>query len=103
MRSIDSSTGSGHEMSSSAAFTEIGYRVEDGDIGYLGDTHLSFAERPAPSAAHIRTTPTGSAACAALVDLMHDRFPAAHASRAERQVVTPERYWAAISRVARGF
>ena len=90
-------------MSTSTTFSDIGYRLEDGDIGYLGDSHISFTPRPVPRVAHINPTATGSAACAALVDLVHHRFPVAHESRAERKAVTPDRYWAAISRVARGF
>ncbi|WP_124551104.1 hypothetical protein [Burkholderia sp. Bp9015] len=90
-------------MTASTAFSDLGYRLDDGDIGYLGDSHISFTARPTPSVAHINPTPTGSAACAALVDHLHHRFPAAHESRAERNAVTPDRYWAAICRIARGF
>ncbi|RQS60389.1 hypothetical protein [Burkholderia sp. Bp8986] len=90
-------------MATSTAFSDLGYRLDDGDIGYLGDSHISFTPRPTPRVSDIKPTSTGSAACAALVDLVHHRFPAAHESRSERNAVTPERYWAAISRIGRGF
>lgn len=49
-------------MTTSTAFAELGYRVEDGDIGYAGTSHASFVERRPPRVAHIRATPTGEAA-----------------------------------------
>lgn len=85
------------------AFSDLGYRLDDGDIGYLGDTHSSFTPKPTSRVSHIKPTQTGSTACAELVDLLHHRFPAAHESLTERNAVTPERYWAAISRIGRGF
>jgi hypothetical protein len=61
-------------MRASLAFSEIGYRIEDGDIGYTGNTHLSFAQRELPHAAHVRVTPTGSAAARDLVSRLRERF-----------------------------
>lgn len=90
-------------MTASSAFSDLGYRLDDGDIGYLGESHISFTPRPAPRVSHINPTPTGSAACAALVDLVHHRFPAAHQSNPVHQNVTAGQYWDAICRVARGF
>ncbi|MBN3734654.1 hypothetical protein [Burkholderia sp. Tr-20390] len=49
-------------MTASAAFADIGYRVEDGDIGYAGSSHFSFVPRRVPSVAHIRATAIGDAA-----------------------------------------
>lgn len=60
-------------MKASIAFDEIGYRVEDGDIGYAGDTHLSFAHRRVPSVAHIRVTPVGDAALERIYRVLRDR------------------------------
>ncbi len=45
-------------MRVSTAHTEIGYRVDDGDIGYMGNTHLSFAFRALRSAALESPCPT---------------------------------------------
>ncbi|MBU9320387.1 hypothetical protein KTE24_06910 [Burkholderia gladioli] len=49
-------------MAASTAFADIGYRVEDGDLGYLGASHSSFVSHRPPSVAHIRATPIGDAA-----------------------------------------
>jgi hypothetical protein len=60
-----------------SAFADIGYR-EDGpeDIAAVaGSVATPFTAahvaRPVPSVAHIRATPTGSAACAHLHALLH--------------------------------
>ncbi|MBR8254363.1 hypothetical protein [Burkholderia ambifaria] len=57
-------------MSTSAAFAEIGYRVEDGDIGYAGTSHLSYVARRPPRVAHIRATPAGDAELARIRALL---------------------------------
>lgn len=54
----------------SAAFAEIGYRVEDGDLGYAGTTHASFVARHVPRVAHIRATAAGDAALARIRALL---------------------------------
>ncbi|VCG82535.1 Uncharacterised protein [Burkholderia pseudomallei] len=60
-------------MTTSTAFAELGYRVEDGDIGYVGTSHASFVERRPPRVAHIRATPTGDAALERIYRLLRDR------------------------------
>lgn len=90
----------------SHAFAEIGYRGEDGDIGYLGDTHLSFKPQPAPTVAHIRATERGDAALSRIKSILSSAQPSdgAGQSTAPRRLnVTPDAYWAAISRVVRGY
>jgi len=57
-------------MSTSAAFAEIGYRVEDGDIGYAGSSHLSYVARQVPRVAHIRATAAGDAELARIRALL---------------------------------
>jgi hypothetical protein len=57
-------------MTASTAFAEIGYRVEDGDIGYAGSSHASFVARSVPRVAHIRATPAGDAALARIRALL---------------------------------
>ncbi|RQS10097.1 hypothetical protein DIE07_14415 [Burkholderia sp. Bp9002] len=49
-------------MTASAAFAEIGYCIEDGDIGYAGSSHASFVACRVPRVAHIRATAIGDAA-----------------------------------------
>ncbi|QQK04563.1 hypothetical protein JFN94_24725 [Burkholderia anthina] len=60
-------------MVGSTAFAEIGYRVEDGDLGYAGSSHASFVSRQPPRVAHIRATPTGDAALERIYRLLRDR------------------------------
>ncbi|CAJ8255514.1 Uncharacterised protein [Burkholderia pseudomallei] len=60
-------------MTASNAFAELGYRVEDGDIGYAGTSHASFVERRPPRVAHIRATPTGEAALERIYRMLRDR------------------------------
>ncbi|KWH51819.1 hypothetical protein [Burkholderia cepacia] len=60
-------------MTVSTAFAEIGYRVEDGDLGYAGSSHASFVARRPPRVAHIRATPTGDAALERIYRLLRDR------------------------------
>jgi hypothetical protein len=93
-------------MRSSTAFGEIGYRVEDGDIGYAGDTHLSFKQQIAPSVAHIRATACGDAELSRIKSILTTTGAARRAgqSDAPRHLnVTPDAYWAAVSRAVRGF
>ncbi|WP_321919781.1 hypothetical protein [Paraburkholderia tropica] len=93
-------------MSASTAFADIGYRIEDGDIGYAGNTHLSFKPRGAPSVAHIRATARGDAELSRIKSILTTTKAAQHAdesSTARRMNVTPEAYWAAISRTVRGY
>lgn len=92
-------------MRTSAAFSEIGYRVEDGDIGYAGDTHLSFKPRAVPSAAHVRATERGDAALSTIKSILISAKAtdgAGQSTTPRRLNVTPDAYWAAISRVVRG-
>lgn len=93
-------------MRSSAAFGEIGYRVDDGDIGYAGNTHLSFKPQAAPSVAHIRATERGDAELSRIKSILTTtavtREPR-QGTAPRRQDVTPDAYWAAISRTVRGF
>ncbi|WLE59254.1 hypothetical protein GIY62_00665 [Burkholderia plantarii] len=88
----------------STAFQDIGYQVtvDDGDVGYLGDKHITFTPRPVPAVAGIKPTPTGHAACAALVSQLRERFPT-RATRPARPAMTPEEYWGRISLAGRGF
>ncbi|WP_186193355.1 hypothetical protein [Burkholderia gladioli] len=60
-------------MAASTAFADIGYRVEDGDLGYLGASHSSFVSRRPPSVAHIRATPIGDAALERIYRVLRDR------------------------------
>ncbi|MFP6562350.1 hypothetical protein WJ542_29220 [Paraburkholderia sp. B3] len=93
-------------MRASTAFGEVWSRVEDGDIGYAGDMHLSFKQHAAPSVAHIRATARGDAELARIKSILTttkaaDEAGQSTASRGLR--VTPDAYWAAISRVVRGY
>ncbi len=94
-------------MRTSTAFGEIGYRVEDGDIGYAGDTHLSFQPQAAPSVAHIRATERGDAELSRIKSILTTTAKTTHSARQSttprRLNVTPDAYWAAISRAVRGF
>lgn len=93
-------------MRKSIAFGEIGYRVEDGDIGYAGDTHLSFKPQSAPSVAHIRATVQGDAELSrikAILTTAKVKHGAAQSTATRSLNVTPDAYWAAISRVVRGY
>ncbi len=93
-------------MRISAAFGEIGYRVDDGDIGYAGDSHLSFKPQTAPSVAHIRATARGDAELSRIKSIL-TTAKATHVAEQDkpqrRLNVTPDAYWAAISRTVRGF
>lgn len=60
-------------MSTSTPFAEIGYRVEDGDLGYAGSSHASFVSRRPPRVAHIRATPIGDAALERIYRVLRDR------------------------------
>ncbi|KML60906.1 hypothetical protein VL15_07285 [Burkholderia cepacia] len=60
-------------MTASAAFADIGYRVEDGDLGYAGSSHASFVARHVPRVAHIRATPIGDAALERIYRVLRDR------------------------------
>ncbi|WP_218001657.1 hypothetical protein [Paraburkholderia acidipaludis] len=93
-------------MRTSTAFGEIGYRVEDGDIGYAGDTHLSFKAQAAPSVAHIRATARGDAELSRIKSILTTAkatHGAGQSPTPRHMNVTPEAYWAAISRTVRGF
>ncbi|PYE27962.1 hypothetical protein C7410_101294 [Paraburkholderia silvatlantica] len=92
-------------MRKSTAFGEIGYRVEDGDIGYAGDTHLSFKPQAAPSVAHIRATERGDAELSRIKSILTTTTTrdARQSTTPRRLNVTPDAYWAAISRAVRGF
>ncbi|NBI45423.1 hypothetical protein [Burkholderia sp. ISTR5] len=87
-------------MSASTAFADLGYHVDDGDLGYAGASHGSFVPRQIPSVADIRPTPAGDAASAALVQLLRGRFPSA--PRQQDHALSTGRYWSAINRIARG-
>ncbi|WP_321931500.1 hypothetical protein [Paraburkholderia guartelaensis] len=80
--------------------------VEDGDIGYAGDTHLSFRPQATPSVAHIHATARGDAELSRIKSILIER-KAAHGTEQsrppKRMSVTPDAYWAAISRAVRGF
>ncbi|RAR53870.1 hypothetical protein C7401_12644 [Paraburkholderia unamae] len=92
-------------MSALKAFSD-GYRVDDGDIGYAGDTHLSFKSRAVPSAAHVRATERGDVELSRIKSILTGAKPSTGAGQSttpRRLSVTPEAYWAAISRVVRGF
>lgn len=88
----------------SRAFADIGYRIEDGDIGYVGNTHGSFAARPAPRVAHIRATARGDEALASIKTILTGKAAngAGQSTTPRRVSVTPDAYWSAISRVVRG-
>lgn len=93
-------------MRYSTAFPEIGYRVEDGDIGYVGDTHLSFKLQAAPSVAHICATARGDAELSRIKSILTTAkatHGAGQNTTPRRLSVTPDAYWAAISRTVRGF
>ncbi|WP_310631492.1 hypothetical protein [Paraburkholderia sp.] len=93
-------------MRTSTAFGEIGYRVDDGDIGYAGNTHLSFKPQAAPSVAHIRATARGDAELSRIKSILTTTKAAERADQSEPTRglnVTPDAYWAAISRTVRGF
>ncbi|RKT99560.1 hypothetical protein C7H84_30250 [Burkholderia sp. Nafp2/4-1b] len=84
-------------MSGSAAFEDIGYRIEDGDLGYAGDTHQSFrpARVPRPGG---RASEVGSALCRQLVGQLRARFPQ-RGERAASGAIAPDAYQAAVARV----
>lgn len=92
-------------MRTSTAFGEIGCRVDDGDIGYAGNTHLSFKPQTAPSVAHIRATARGDAELSRIKSIL-TKTKAAHgagqSTTLRRLDVAPDAYWAGISRVVRG-
>lgn len=93
-------------MSASTAFADIGYRIEDGDIGYAGNTHLSFKPQGAPSVAHIRATARGDAELSRIKSILTTvkaARGAGHSTLPRRLDVAPDAYWAGISRVVRGF
>ncbi|MDE1139779.1 hypothetical protein SB783_22175 [Paraburkholderia sp. SIMBA_009] len=93
-------------MRSSTAFGEIGYRVDDGDIGYAGSTHLSFKPQTAPSVAHIRATARGDAELSRIKSILTTTKATRSAGQSttpRRVDVTPDAYWAAISRTVRGY
>ena len=75
--------------------------IEDGDIGYAGNSHLSFVANY-PARVGTAATAAGSAACAALVAALVARFPAVHESFSERRAVTPEQFRRARSRILVG-
>ncbi|KVO49996.1 hypothetical protein WT66_13630 [Burkholderia stagnalis] len=60
-------------MSRSAAVAEIGYCIEDGDIGYAGSSHASFVARRVPRVAHIRATAIGDAALERIYRVLRGR------------------------------
>lgn len=93
-------------MRMSTAFGEIGYRVDDGDIGYAGNTHLSFKPQTAPSVAHIRATARGDAELSRIKSILTTTKATQRADQSaptRRLDVTPDAYWAAISRTVRGY
>lgn len=93
-------------MRKATTFDEIAARIEDGDIGYAGDSHLSFKPQPAPSVAHIRATARGDAELSRIKSILTTAKTAhgVEQSATPRRVnVTPDAYWAAISRTVRGF
>ncbi|KVO87166.1 hypothetical protein WL21_18770 [Burkholderia ubonensis] len=60
-------------MNGSAAFAEIEYCIEDGDIGYAGTSHASFVARRVPCVAHIRATAIGDAALERIYRVLRTR------------------------------
>lgn len=70
-------------MSASTSFADLGYRIEDGDIGYTGNTHLSFAFRALRSAAleSPRPTPVGDAALATIKATLESAKAARYVAR----------------------
>ncbi|CAN0621078.1 protein of unknown function [Burkholderia multivorans] len=90
----------GVAMSGSAAFADLGYRIEDGDIGYDGKEHLSFRVRALPRIGGA-ATPTGSALCRELLDALRARFQRSNAC-AETRAVAPHAYQAAVASVMQG-
>jgi hypothetical protein len=93
-------------MRKATAFDEIAARIEDGDIGYAGDSHLSFKPQSAPSVAHIRPTARGDAELSRIKSILTTATKsnvAAPSIQSRHLNVTPDAYWAAISRTVRGF
>lgn len=93
-------------MRKATAFDEIAGHIEDGDIGYAGDSHLSFMPQPAPSVAHIRSTARGDAELSRIKSILTTATKpsvAAPSIQPRHLNVTPDAYWAAISRTVRGF
>ncbi|MBA9942150.1 hypothetical protein D7207_01630 [Burkholderia cepacia] len=88
------------EMNGSAAFEDIGYRIEDGDMGYAGDTHQSF-RAPRVARPGGRATEVGSALCRELVGQLRARFQQ-RGERAETGTVAPHAYQAAVAYVMQG-
>lgn len=83
-----------------------GHHVEDGDIGYAGDTHRPFKPHQAPRVAYIRTTARGDAALSRIRSILAAANAARDAGKSpvpNPLNVTPDAYWAAISRAVRGF
>jgi len=60
-------------MRTSSAHAEQRYHIEDGDVGYAGDTHASFVVRQTQRVAHIRATPIGAAALDRIYRMLRDR------------------------------
>ncbi|AOJ83802.1 hypothetical protein WS86_24555 [Burkholderia savannae] len=60
-------------MTTSPAFADIGYRVDDGDIGYAANSHASFVARRPPRVAHIRATAVGDAALERIYRMLRAR------------------------------
>lgn len=87
-------------MSASHAFEEIGYRIEDGDIGYAGNSHASFVTRPVERTS--RATETGSAACRALVSFIATRFAKKVEGVRGQLGVSSAQYQAARRRIVAG-
>ncbi|MBU9401617.1 hypothetical protein KTE13_17925 [Burkholderia multivorans] len=87
-------------MSGSAAFEDLGYRVEDGDIGYVGASHASFVSK-IPARIGGRATEVGSAICRELVGQLRARFQQ-RAPRAAAGAVAPHAYQAAVAYVTQG-
>ena len=90
----------GMAVSGSAAFEDLGYHVEDGDIGYAGDTHKSFKPGRVPRTGG-RGTEMGSAICRELVGQLRARFP----QRGQRETagtIAPHAYQAAVAYVTQG-
>ncbi|WP_321797105.1 hypothetical protein [Burkholderia sp. BCC1988] len=87
-------------MSGSAAFEDLGYRIEDGDIGYVGASHASFVSK-IPARISGRATEMGSAICRELVGQLRARFQ----PRGEREgtrPIAPYAYQAAVAYVTQG-
>lgn len=87
-------------MSGSAAFEDIGYRVDDGDMGYAGDTHQSFRPRALPRIGG-RPSEMGSAVCRQLLHALRARFPQC-AQPAAPGAIAPNAYQAAVAYVTQG-